>query len=414
VILSSLVLLTMVIGSGCARDSLLGPSNESTGPSFFGPPADGETPPTGLATVALGPESLSLWPYTGSSFDGSPVDPINLIFAGEVDPLQIRAALMALDGDRSEFNIPPIPPFNARWTDLVGGGVQTAYAEGPLGWSGSVIQLTLGDFGPIRVHLRLFRTRHAYGESGTWTLGGAHFELQIPGTAEHQVLSWELAEQIVVADLIRSGLLDSTVPMQPSGLISDAPTYRTIPAVIYNGIPAPLVGLIGGPSQPVTEDVPIPSDGSATILNVAGSVPIESGSWSRSAAVAFGQVVPKPFCVTGPGDFLMVTGPVDFVTDVTVNANGRYTYHSSYAGHLEATPVDMSSGAPVPIGDPQVVRVAGRQTGFLDESGGRIAARDRRLVRSGDGPELWNSRLVVPEHGRKTHSVHEQCLDSTE
>jgi len=384
-IVSTLVLLTVVaVDSGCARDSLLGPSYDP----LTAPPADGDTPPAGLATVTLG--------------------------SGAVDPVRVRAALLALDGDRSAFGVPPVPPFDARWTDIVGGGVQTAYAEGPLGWTGSAVQLTLGDFGPIRVHLRLFRTGRPYGGSGTWTLGGAHFELQIPGTTEHQVLSWELAEQIVVADLVRSGLLDPSVPMQPSGTISATPSFRAIPAVIYNGIPDELIALIGGPPKPVSQDVPIPSDGSATILNVAGVAPIEPGTWSRSAAVDFEQVVPKPFCVTGPGDFLLVTGPVDFATEVAVEPSGRYSYRSSYDGRLQAIPVDVSSGTPVPIGEPRAVRVDGLQTGFLDDGGGRITAEDRRLVGSGEGPELWASRLVVPEHGQKMHSVREHCLDSDE
>ena len=37
---------------------------------------------------------------------------------------------------------------------------------------GSVIQLTLGDYGPIRFHLRLFRTREGGNGSGTVTAGG--------------------------------------------------------------------------------------------------------------------------------------------------------------------------------------------------------------------------------------------------
>jgi len=274
------------------------------------------------------------------------------------------------------------------------------------------VQLTLGDFGPLRVHLRLFRTGAPCGSSGTWTLGGAHFELQIPGTADHQVLSWEIAEQIVAVDLMRTGLLDPSLPAVPSGVISAAPSFRTIPAIIYNGIPGELVALIGGPPQPVTTDVPIANDGVATILNVAGSVPVAAGSWSRSATVVYDQIVPKPFCSAGPGDFLWVTGPVDFFTDTSVNTEGRYTVHASYDGLLQAVPVDLSSGTPVPVGDPRTVRVDGRQEGFLGEANGRIASRDRRMVRSADGPELWISRLTVPEHGEGMYGVTERCLDS--
>ena len=129
---------------------------------------------------------------------------------GDADPAGIRAALMALDGDRSAFGLPNASPFNERWGDAIG-DVQTSYA-GSSGWTGSVIQLRLGEYAPLRVHLRLFRTGAPFSAGGTWTLGAAHFEVLIPGTADHQVLSWMVARQIITADLVRSGLLVKTRP----------------------------------------------------------------------------------------------------------------------------------------------------------------------------------------------------------
>jgi hypothetical protein len=261
------------------------------------------------------------------------------------------------------------------------------------------------------VHLRLFHTGLPCGDSGSWTVGGAHFELQIPGTADHQVLSWELAEQIVMVDLMRSGLLDPGLPMLPSGVISDAPSYRSIPAMIYNGLPDELIMLIGGPPKPVTGDVPLPSDGIATVFNVAGAIPVESGVWTQTETVTYDQTVPKPFCADGPGDFLHVSGPVVFETRTEVHANGRYTYQSGYAGELQAQPLDFSTGVPVPVGEPLLARVNGSQDGFLDPDFGRIASRDRRLVLGGDQPELLFTRLVVPDHGRKIYRSLEHCID---
>jgi hypothetical protein len=399
----------LAIAAGCTDENLLSPDDDLEGPGLV--VSYGDQPPAGLATVQLGAESLQLWPYTGDSFDGTPVDPINIIFAGQVHPLQLRAALMALDGDRSAFGIPPIPPFDARWTDVVGGAVQTGYTEGPLGWSGSVVQLTLGDFGPLRVHVRLFTTGVGHGGSGTWTVGGAHFEVQIPQTADHQVLSWELAEQIVVVDLIRTGLLDPDLPMTLSGPISAVPSFRTIPAVIYNGLPDDLIALIGGPPKPVSEDVPLANDGQATIFNVAGAVPVEPGTWVETAAVGYDQIVPKPFCADGPGDYMHVLGPVDFETTVEVQPDGRYSYRSSYTGRLEAQPLDLSSGVPVPVGDLLIAHVEGFQNGFLDEQHGRILARDKRLVLGGEGPERLFTRLVVSDRGRNEYREREKCID---
>ena len=54
--------------------------------------------PSGVLTVTLGGESLSMWPFTGSDFSGAPQDPINLIFLGKADPREIRASLMSLSG----------------------------------------------------------------------------------------------------------------------------------------------------------------------------------------------------------------------------------------------------------------------------------------------------------------------------
>jgi hypothetical protein len=95
--------------------------------------------PSPLVTVNVGPQSLEFWPYTGTNFSGAPQDPINLIFFGEADPRDIRAALMALDGNRNIPGLPSVPPFNSTWTDAIG-NVQTGYGS-PEGWTGSVIQL---------------------------------------------------------------------------------------------------------------------------------------------------------------------------------------------------------------------------------------------------------------------------------
>jgi len=171
----------MALLAGCSQDpvrpsasSLAGSGDRSvsgareiTAP---GPPAD-------IATVEFGGQTLHLWPYTGGSFDGTPSDPINLVFVGKADPRAIRAALLALDGDRTAFGYPNDYPFNATWSDA-NGDVQTSYADGE-GWVGNVIQLQLGRYEFGRVHLRLFRTGSAFGDGGVWTLGGAHFEILI-------------------------------------------------------------------------------------------------------------------------------------------------------------------------------------------------------------------------------------------
>lgn len=415
----------LLIWTGCSRDEgPLAPAAGNAGDGGFelmggGPTPelearalsvvrnDGDTPPTGLVTVG----NLTFWPYTGSSFAGEPVDPVNLIFRGQADPVRIRAALLALDGDRTAFGLPDAWPFNATWTDCIGGNVQTAYAQGPHGWGGSVVQLMLGAYEPIRFHLRLFRTGVPDGAGGEWTLGGAHFEVLIPGTADHQVLSWEVAEQIVVADLVRSGLLGGAEPAVPSGPINAAPSFRTIMAAVYNGLPPELIALIGGPQPPVAADVPLDSDGQATVLNLAARAPLVPGTWTQSVDLQYGQVVPKPFCSTGPWDYLLVSGPITFNLTVRLDARGEYSYQSDYLGELTATPVDVTTGDPVPAGAPYPARVNGRSAGSLRRCWGQVWSSDKKLSKPGGGPELLYEWLQVPDRGQKKYSALTRCVD---
>ncbi len=409
-----LAMAVVAVVAGCSDDAMLNaPAGDDGDKAAHAVFQVGDTPPGVQAAVSVATGALTFWPYTGRSFDGEPIDPINLVFAGQASPLQIRAALLALDGDRTAYDFPPIPPFDQTWQDAIGGDVQTTWAADGHGWVGSIIQLTLGDFGPLRVHLRLFQTGADCGH-GCWTLGGAHFEMQIPNVAEHQVLDWELAEAIVVVDLLRSGLLNPASPAVPTGPINEAPSFRTIPAMIYNLLPPELVELIGGPPQPVTEDVPIDSDGQGTLLDLVTPAPVVSDEWTQSLTVQYEQVVPRPYCSDGPGDYLYITGPVSFSLTTAVSAAGEYTGEVDYAGVLEALPVDVSGGTPVPIGNPFKAQVHGRQQGQLGASGGWIMAIDAKLTHEDVGPQLIDERLVVHQIGTKTFRAYERCLDPGE
>ena len=309
-------------------------------------PRQGTPAPSPLVTVSAGEESLEFWPYTASDFSGTPKDPINLIFIGQADPLEIRAALLSLDGDRSALGMPPMPPFNSVWHDDIEGDIQATYATGSQ-WAPGAIQLVCGDYSQIRFHLRLFK-------AGAWTLGGVHFEVLIPGTTTHQVLSWELAEQFVMGDIMRTGLLDPDVPMIPTDQINEAP-YGAIPAIIYNGLPVELRGLIGGPLGDVTEDVPIVNDGHTAILNLASAVVAEPSIRNNQFVVQFGQVVPKPFCSSGPYDYVYVSGPITLTEEIEYADEGTYTASFHAEGELSVTPVNPMTGEP--IAEPYTARV---------------------------------------------------------
>jgi hypothetical protein len=217
--------LAMAVLTGCTDDqnpvATNGPEAELHRATY--------PPPAGLVTAG----GVEILPYTLNHYQAEHQDPINLIFTGNASPLNIRAALMSLNGDRTGLGaidpaLAPLAAFDCTWKDALGGDEQVTFANDK--WAGSVIQLSCGDYQPARVHLRLF-------PAGDHTVGNAHFEILIPGTADHQVLSWELAETLVFADFMRGGLGG---PVGGTGLITEQPTYRTIIPQIFNGLPGDL------------------------------------------------------------------------------------------------------------------------------------------------------------------------------
>jgi hypothetical protein len=342
-------------------------------------------PPADLTTIAAGGGSLSLWPYTGADFSATAQDPINLVFAGRADPRAVRSALFALSGDRSAAGLPNAAPFNCTWSDAIG-DLQTAW-NAASGWVGSAVQLACGSFGPIRVHVRLF-------QAGAASVGNAHFEVLIPGTTDHQVLSWELAEQLVTIDMARSGLL-AAAPVS-SGVINGAPEFRQIPAQIYNVLPADLKAVIGGPAGSVSAPVGIASNGAATVFQLGGAAAPAAGTEQRFT-VAFDQVIPRPFCASGPGEYLRVRGPVDL--SKVVHVDGAGGLHSEFvaSGRLQLTPIDAATGTAT--GPAYEAEVKDHQVTRFDDRGGQVngiamqmelpqnvAGRGRKTVRLTVGP----------------------------
>ena len=387
------------LAAGCSNDSITEPQEER-----FAAPASVD-PPAGLVTIEHAGQSLEFWPYTSVGLSSVPSDPINLVFVGKASPVAIRAALLALDGDRTALGLPPVPPFNARWTDAQGDAQGTYANQG--GWTGSVIQLALGDYEPVRMHVRLFSTNAPFGE-GTWTLGGAHFEVLIPGTTEHQVLSWEIAQQIVVGDLMRSGLV-SGVTLTP--IINAAPSFRSVPAVIYNGLPDELIALIGGPAKPVGADVPLATDGRAALVELAGEAPLSPGDTSFDITLTWGQLVPRPFCSSGPLDWVYVEGPVHIRHSASLAQDGTYSFTSGYQGRLRVTPMDVTVSPPVPSGEPFDAVVTGAQSGQIQGTEFVLAAHDRRVGMESGGIGMQTSRLRVGSSGENNYVLRVRCLE---
>lgn len=329
--------------TGCSddpiRDGTVGPVLSASGPM--------QPSPAPLLTENLFGVDHTFWPYTDENYDGTPQDPLNLLFVGNTDPRMLRAALMFLDGDRTAFGLPDEFPFNCTWKDAIGGN-QVAYGL-PSGWVGNGVQLECGDFGPIRFHLRFF-------DAGGWTLGNNHFEFLIPGTPDHDVISWELGETLAWIDFLRTGIVYPGDPVGTPTVVSinEAP-FDFLDAFIFNLLPDELKLLITGSTDPATAPVPIPTDGNATVVNVLGSVDTPAGVARQEFTLLFDQTIPKPFCSSSPFDFLYVNGPIDLRQQVRMTPSGNLISQFHANGRLTLTPVDPVTGEV--IGEPYMARV---------------------------------------------------------
>jgi hypothetical protein len=402
----TLITAALVMTNGCDKKAVNSINENLTAEETPSTPdmANPAPPPAGLVTVDIGGETVEFWPWVANDLSGTPWDPASLIFVGEADPVALRAALMFLDGDSTAFGFPDQFPFNATWQDAMG-DVQATYGI-PAGWVGNVIQMECGAYDPIRIHLRLF-------DMGDWTMGTAHLEILIPGTTDHQVISWELAEQLVAVDLLRSGLLDETVPMFPTQQINDAPTWREIPPFIYNELLVELRAAIGGPLGDVTDPVGIGNNGVGTVLNIA-----EDFGWSPEIArqeltIDFNQVIPKPFCAGGAYQYIYVTGPVDLNQTVQILPNGNILSRFRAHGRLDITPVDPTTTPPTPLGDTYSAVVNEHHRGIVTNGVTLISSFRMQMEIPPSGPfhGRLTSRLEIGPNGHNGYELEIECAD---
>ncbi len=348
-------------------------------------------PPPGLVTVG----SLDLWPWTGRDLSGATADPMNLLFQGNVDLVSLRAALLSLDGNRAAFGFPPNFPFDCTWSDAHG-QMQTTFSSGG-GWVANAIQLECGTYDQLRFHVRLF-------DAGDWVIGAVHFDLLIPGTPQHQVIAWELPQQLVMVDFIRSGLLaapPSFVPVNPPGPV------QAIPKPIYDGIPDALKVAVGLPPGPAPGPaVPVPSDGVATVLTLAAAAPVVAGVDTYGLTVPFNQVIPRPFCSQGPTDFVLVQGPVEIEVSTRVNANGILESHNVLRGDLEITPIDIFTG--LPNGPTFPAQISQIDNAGVGPDGTHVNAVQLRKSLPA-GLAFLKSHLVTGPNGSARFTTSEKC-----
>ena len=213
---------------------------------------------------------------------------------------------------------------------------------------------------------------------------------------------------------MRSGLLDPANPMMQTDIISATPSHHEIPEQIYNGVPDEIKILCGLPPGPATEPVPIPTDGKATILFVTGSAPIEPGTKTETYVMTYDQMVPKPFCNSGPLDFVYLDGAVAIEKTVRVDISGRYQYASSISGKLTVVPMDVLQSPPTPSGEPYSAIISDEQRGILDGGFSRVTFNSRRIAPGNRGTEKLMVKLHVSSNGRNLFQTRTQCQGSVE
>jgi hypothetical protein len=141
--------------------------------------------------------------------------------------------------------------------------------------------------------------------------------------------------------------------------------------------------------------VPIPNDGRAHAFVVAQHRAMVPGVQSQDFVVDFDQVIPRPFCVDGPAEYLQVRGPVRLTQQVRTSAAGALDGTMDARGSLSLTPVDPGSGAPT--GESYRAEITETQRSAVDDTGSSVDGRQLQLElpRAGEGRGQLEIQLKV-------------------
>lgn len=373
------------------------PTAEHQPPSFTAAPAPG-----GLTTVDG--TNIQLWPFLGQDLETAH-DPLSLLVAGEGDPRRIRAALLSLDGDRSALPPPfsALAQFDCTWSDGIGDEQATYVAA--LGWTASAIQLECGPFGPApRFHVRLF-------DAGGAVLVGGHFEIQVPGTTDHEVLNFDLAKALVAADLLRAGIIGLPAPTgAPIAAIVREIRTPVYDALVNDPQIGPLIPLLtGGPDKDTwnTADpkpaVIVPNDGHPLVAQTVHQFGSLGAGTSQSFVIELDQIIPKPFCAVNE-QLVHVSGPVHFSKGVTVHRDGRQISEIRIDGEVTVTPV-------LAPGDAYAARVGEMHFSWLTGDAHSVHWLNQQILLPARTRERGNHRLSfhVASAGPAEFKVIDRC-----
>lgn len=297
-----------------------------------------------------------------------PSDPVNLIFLGDAEPLRIRTSLLALSANR-DARWQVVAGRSARWRDAIG-HLHTAFVQGQ-GWSVSAIQLELGRYKGARAHLRLF-------PFDGFTLGAAHVEFLPAGGFEHEVVSWELGEELVTSELRRAGLLtDAPSRIGPFETGLDRRISRDAMGTIPRGL-ADLAGLTGVPPTD-REEVEIAGAGYLSAIHLS-PLPVAEGerSWTR-VCLDLATDIQNPLDVANP-ESLHIRGPIRLEQELVTgpdNLTVRMAVHGS-----------------VSVGGERIGQVSEGQIARLRKKSTRAALlSDYKILDEIGSPPMWSRRV---------------------
>ena len=347
--------------------------------------------PSPIVSANYGESTLHLWPYTAENFTGAPSDPVNLLFPGTTVQ-QVRAALLGLGGTRAGY--PAVAPFNCVWQDG-GETVQVGYAEGA--WLGSPVQLTCGDYS-WRYHVRLFQV-------GGWVYGGAHFEIEVPGTNSHNVLSWKAARELVRGDLATAGLVDNATYVD----LGTGDRFRVIDyPMVYYGLLQQAGAMDPAFAAMLQAYINVQADaegalhlynGPAALVHLANAPTVERTVERQEFTLDFNQVIPKPFCGAG---YVHAEGPIQMVRQLVVTGSGNYLTHFHAKGTLVITPWDPTVNPPTgaPTGEPAYTANVSEKDRSLVTDQHTMVANAQMQIMLPDAPgrgSLMMSFMVGPQ-----------------
>jgi hypothetical protein len=130
---------------------------------------------------------------------------------------------------------------------------------------------------------------------------------------------------------------------------------------------------------------------------------------AQDMTVLFDQTIPKPFCSSGPYDYVYVTGNVNLSQTTILTEDGRFQMSFQAQGQLNVQPVNPISGEPV--GDPMTAIVREHHFAQLGDGYANAASWLFQQLQPMSDPAAGRlfRRLAVGQPGTEAFRETESC-----